>query len=95
MQFWTRSWARRLYNCMWFVWKTAKTVKVDIAGASKEAELKFLNGIVNKVENFEIPPSLVLNLGQINSKYVYTDKNNNWEERSTSVTIGGLSDKEA
>ena len=54
-----------------------KTVKVDIAGASKEAELKFLNGIVNKVENFEIPPSLVLNLGQINSKYVYTDKNNN------------------
>ena len=56
------------------VWKTAKTVKVDIAGASKEAELTFLNGIVSKVEKFEIPPSLVLNLGQINSKYVYTDK---------------------
>ena len=56
------------------VWKTAKTVKVDIAGASKEAELTFLNGIVNKVEKIEIPPSLVLNLGQINSKYVYTDK---------------------
>ena len=65
MQFWIRSWARRLYNC---------TVKVDIVGASKEAELTFLNGIVNKVEKFEIPPSLVLNLGQINSKYVYTDK---------------------
>ena len=56
------------------VWKTVKTGKVDIAGASKDAELTFLNGIVNKVENFEIPPSLVLNLGQINSKYVYTDK---------------------
>ena len=56
------------------VWKTAKTVKVDIAGASKEAELTFLNEIVNKVEKIETPPSLVLNLGQINSKYVYTDK---------------------
>ena len=59
---------------MGFVRKTAKTVKVDIAGASKEAELTFLNGIVNKVEKIEIPPSLVLNLDQINSKYVYTDK---------------------
>ena len=59
---------------MGFVWKTAKTVKVDIAGASKWAELTFLNGIVNKVEKFGIPPSLVLNLSQINSKYVYTNK---------------------
>ena len=54
--------------------KTAKTVKVDIAGASKWAELTFLNGIVHKVEKFGIPPSLLLNLGQINSKYVYMDK---------------------
>ena len=59
---------------MGFVWKAAKTVKVDIAGASKGTELTFLNGIVNKVEKFGIPPSLVLNLGQINSKYVYTDE---------------------
>ena len=59
---------------MGFVWKTAKTVKVDIAGASKRAELTFLNRIVNKVEKFGIPPSLVLNLGQINSKYIYTDE---------------------
>ena len=59
---------------MGFVRKTAKTAKVDIAGASKETELTFLNGIVNKVEKIEIPPSLVLNLGQTNSKYVYTDK---------------------
>ena len=62
---WIRSWARRLYNGMGFVWKTAKTVKVDIVWASKECELTFLSGIVNKVEKFEIPPSLVLNLGQI------------------------------
>ena len=58
----------------WFVWKTAKTVKVDIAGASRWAQLTFLNRIVNKLEKFGIPLSLVLNLGQINSKYVYADK---------------------
>ena len=55
---------------MRFVWKTAKTVKVGIAGTSNGAELTFLNGIVNKVEKFGIPLSLV----QINSKYVHTDK---------------------
>ena len=59
---------------MGFVRKTAKTVKVDIAGASKVDELTFLNGIVNKVEKNETQPLLVLNLGQINSSYVYTDK---------------------
>ena len=36
--------------------------------------MTFLNRIVNKLEKFGIPLSLVLNLGQINSKYVYTDK---------------------
>ena len=74
MQFWIRSEARCLYNRMGFVWKTAKTVRVDIAGASKGAELTLLNGIVNEIEKFGIPPSLVLNFGQINSKYVYTGK---------------------
>ena len=64
-----------VYTAVWDLYeKPAKTVKVDIAGASKETDLTLLNGIVNKVEKIEIPPSLVLNLGQINSKYVYTDK---------------------
>ena len=31
-------------------------------------------GIVNKLEKFEIQPSLLLNFDQINSKYVYMDK---------------------
>ena len=60
------------YNCICM--KTAKTVKVDIAGASRWAQLTFLNRIVNKLDKFGIPLSLVLNLGQINSKYFYTDK---------------------
>ena len=63
-----------VYTTVWDLYEKPKTVKVDIEGASRWAELTFLNGIVNKVEKFRIPPLLVLNLGQINSKYVYTDK---------------------
>ena len=80
---------------MRFVWKTATAVKVDIPGSRKEGELTFLNGIVNKVEEFQIQQSLVLNLDQINLKYVYTDKTTAAKKGLTSATIGGLSDKEA
>ena len=57
--------------------------------------MTFLNGIVNKAEEFQIPPSLVLNLDQINLKYAYTDKTTIAKKGLSSVTIGGLSDKEA
>ena len=57
--------------------------------------MTFLNGIVNKAEEFQIPPSLVLNLDQINLKYAYTDKTTIEKKGLESVTIGGLSDKEA
>ena len=80
---------------MRFVWKIATAVKVDIPGSRKEGELTFLNGIVNKVEESQIQQSLVLNLDQINLKYVYTDKTTTAKKGLTSVTIGGLSDKEA
>ena len=80
---------------MRFVWKIATAVKVDIPGSRKEGELTFLNGIVNKVEEFQIQQSLVLNLDQINLKYVYTDKTTAAKKGLTSATIGGLSDKEA
>ena len=52
-----------------------RTGKVEIpAGAKKEAELTFLHEIVNNVEKFQIPSSLVLNLDQTNSKYVSMGK---------------------
>ena len=80
---------------MRLVWKIATSVKVDIPESRKEGELTFLNGIVNKVEESQIPLSLVLNLDQINLKYVYTDKTTIAKKGLTSVTIGGLKDKEA
>ena len=79
---------------MRFVWKTATAVKVDIPGPRKEGELTFLNGIVNKAEEFQIPPSMVLNLDQINLKYAYTDKTTIAKKDLASVTIGGFTDKE-
>ena len=63
-----------VYTTVWDLYEKLQTVKVDIAGASRWAQLTFLNRIVNKLEKFGISLSLVLNLGQINSKYVYTDK---------------------
>ena len=57
--------------------------------------MTFLNGIVNKAEEFQIPPSLVLNLDQINLKYAYRDKTTIAKKGLASVTIDGLSDKEA
>ena len=77
------------------MWKIATTDKVDIPGSRKEGELTFVNGIVNKVEEFQIPQSLVLNLDQISLKYVYTDKTPTAKKGLTSVAIDGVSDKEA
>ena len=79
---------------MRFAWRTATTGNFEIPeGARPEAALAFLNGIVNKFEEFQIPPSLILNIDQINSKYVSLDREAMTEKDSTSVPIGGLSDE--
>ena len=39
-------------------------------GAQKEAELKFLHHIVNYVEKYRIPRSLIINFDQTPPKYV-------------------------
>ena len=70
------------------------TGKVEIpAGAKKKAELIFLQEIVNNVEKSQIPSSLVLSLGQTNSKYVSMGKATMAEKGSNSVPISSLSDK--
>ena len=57
------------------------------------ADISFLNSIVNKIEEFQIPPLLTLNIDQINSKYVSMDKVTMTKKDSTSLPIRGLSDK--
>ena len=94
VQFQTSTWARSLFHRMGFVRRAGTTGKVEIpAGAKKEAELTFLHEIVNNVEKFQIPSSLVLNLDQTNSKYVSMGKTTMAEKGSNSVPILDLSDK--
>ena len=86
--------ARGLFHRMGFVRRAATTGKVEIpAGAKKEAEVTFLHEIVNNVEKFQIPSSLVLNLDQTNSKYVSIGKTTMAKKGSNSVPISGLSNK--
>ena len=94
VQFWTCTWVRSLFHCTGFVRRAGMTGKVEIpAGAKKKAELIFLQEIVNNVEKSQIPSSLVLSLGQTNSKYVSMGKATMAEKGSNSVPISSLSDK--
>ena len=94
IQFRACTWARILFHRMGFVRRVGTRAKVEIpAGSKKEAELTFLHEIVNNVEKFQIPSSLVLNLDQTNSKYISIGKTKMVEKDSNSVPISGLSDK--
>ena len=94
VQFWTCTCARSLFHRIGFVRRAGTTGKVEIpADEKKEAELPFLRQIVNNVEKFQIPSSLVLNLDYTNSKYVSLGKTTMAEKGSNSVPISGLSDK--
>ena len=79
---------------MGFVRRAGTTGKAEIpAGAKKEAEVTFLHELVNNVEKFQIPSSLVFNLDQTISKYVSMGKTTMVEKGSNSVPISGLNDK--
>ena len=56
---------------MGYVRRAGTTAKVPITDdLKKEIELVYLHGIVNIIEKYNIPPSLVLNLDQTPSKFV-------------------------
>ena len=89
-----RSWAQSLFRRMGFVRRIKTTGKVHIpAGAQKEAELKFLNQIVNQVEKYQIPPSLIINFDQTPSKYVQVSSITMAKRGETNVPIAGVNDK--
>ena len=70
------------------------TGKVHIPfGAQKEAELKFLHQIVNQVEKYQIPPSLIINFDQTPSKYVQVSSMIMTKRGETNVPIAGANDK--
>ena len=84
MQLRTRVWARHLFICIGFAWRTAATGKVEIPEvAKKEGELTFLNDAVNEVKEFQVLPSLILidNINQINPKICFYGQDDNGEKR--------------
>ena len=77
-----------------FVLRRKTAVKVLISeGALKEAELKFHHQIVNYVEKYQIPPSLIINFDQTPSKYVQISLNTMEKEGTKNVPIFGIDDK--
>ena len=65
------SWSQSLFRRMGFVRRFGTTGKVSIPEAlRKELETQYLHDIVRKIEENNIPPSLVLNLDQKPSKYL-------------------------
>ena len=59
------TWTMSLFRRMGFVLRRKTTAKVLIPeGALKEAELKFHPQIVNYVERYQIPTSLIINFDQ-------------------------------
>ena len=88
--------AQSLFRRMGFKKRAASTGKVIIPeGASRESELTFLHDIVQKVEEHNIPPSLVFNLDQTPSKYIQSSRYTMGKEGAKSVSICGSSDKQS
>ena len=79
---------------MGFVRHIKTTGKVHISvGAQKEAELKFCHQIVNQVEKYKIPPSLIIKFDQISSKYGQVLSMTMTKCGETNVAITGTDNK--
>ena len=64
-------WAQSLFRRMGFRRRQATTSKLEIPeGALKEIKMLFHHDIVTKIEKFNIPDSLIVNLDQTPTKYV-------------------------
>ena len=69
---------------MGFVQRKATTGKVTVlVGAQKEAESK----TVNRVDKYQVPPSLVINFDQTQSRYIQVSSNTVKKKGVTNVSI--------
>ena len=84
----SKTWAKSLFKRMGFVQCASTIGKVHIPeSAIREAELSFQHKIVNFVEKYNIPSSLVLNSDQTVGRTTLAQRN------TTTVTIAGSTDK--
>ena len=88
------SWAKSLFIRMGSVQRKNTSSKVEIPDkARKEIEYQFHYDIVSKVEKYNIPESLIMNLDQTPSYLVPCKKFTMPAKGSTNVTIHGCNDK--
>ena len=73
-------------------WKTTAKVLIP-EGALKEAELKFHHQIVNYVEKYQIPPSLIIYFEQTLSKYIQMSSSTMEKKGAKKVPISEIDDK--
>ena len=87
-------WAQSLFRRMGFVRRLGTTGKVPIPDSlKKELKKSYLHGIVKKVEDNDIPPSIVLNLDQTPSKYIPVLNKTMAPKGSKTVPIKGSTEK--
>ena len=68
-------WVQSLFRRMGFVRRLGTKGKVPIPDSlKKELEKPYLHGIIRKIEDNDIPLSLILNLDQPSSKYIPVSK---------------------
>ena len=81
-------WAKSLFCRMGFVLRRKTTANVLVPeGALKEAELKFHHQIVNYVEKYQIPPSIIINFNQTPLVYVQIFSNTMEKKWTKNVLI--------
>ena len=88
------SWSKSLFKRMGFRRRLATTGKVSISEElKKEIEESYLYFIVKKIEENQIPHTLVINLDQTPSKFVPGCNKTLAEKGSKTVSIAGSTDK--
>ena len=88
------SWSKSLFKRMDFKRRLAITGKVSISPElHQEIQEAYLHSLVKKIEENDIPASLVLNLDQTPSKFVPGCNKTLAEKGSKTVSIAGSTDK--
>ena len=89
-------WTKSLFTRMNFVKRRKTSSKVDIEGETrKKTEFIFLHDITSKVEKYNIPFVLIININQIPLKYIPAGNETLTTLGKHSVTIKGSADKQS
>ena len=88
-------WVKSLFTRMSFVLRKFTSAKVDNPDSARKAiEYQYHYEIISKLERFQIPKTLVINLSQTPSLMVPGRKHTMALKRSKNATIAGATDKE-